>query len=136
VRFGRISHGSRLCGQGCLAALANIPIREVIQDMECAGRTKTKQLIKALELYGYNCPVSKLKVLRSWDDLPDIAILKVKTPTQRNWHWILKLKMLVWCPEKGPIVDLSQLLPGKVSSYLPVEETHEADWTGTGVGVL
>ena len=75
-----------LCGQVCVAMIANVPVDDVIQVMHNDKGTGKKDIAKALEHYG----ITQAKTMTKADNstpLPSVCILKVLLP--KYSHWIL-----------------------------------------------
>lgn len=78
---------SKLCGQCCIAMLANVPLERVITILGNKG-TRHKELIGAAHRLGLT-PTTNLWSL-DIDAIPPkgLILMKQKKPRSRNWHWI------------------------------------------------
>ena len=74
-----------LCGQACVAMIANVSVDEVIQVMNNDKATGKKDIERALDHYG----LRQAKAMTKADNntpLPPVCILKVLLP--RYSHWV------------------------------------------------
>ena len=102
-----------LCGQACVAMLANVSIDEVIQVMNNDKSTGKKDIEKALNHYG----IAQAKTMKKADNsttLPPACILKVLLPGYS--HWILYYHGKYYDPEFGLMEEL--YCKAKIQSYL------------------
>lgn len=87
-----------LCGQSCVAMLANVSVDEVIILMNNDKGTSKKEIADALTYYG----IEHAKTMTKADNtttLPDICILKLLLPGYG--HWALYYKGIYYDPEFG-----------------------------------
>lgn len=104
-----------LCGQACVAMLANVSVDEVIQVMNNDKGTSKKEIADALKHYGINTAKTMTKA-DSHSVLPEVCILKVLLP--KYSHWVLYYKGKYYDPEFGL---LDSLLPKeRIQSYLEI----------------
>lgn len=87
---------SNLCGQTCVAMVANSSIEEVTDIIGKGGKTQNKDLVKALSELNTKCVQRKVKRLPECD----IAIIKVRFCEGWN-HWVLWVKGDIICPTEG-----------------------------------
>ena len=102
-----------LCGQACVAMIANVSVDEVIRVMNNDKATGKKDIEKALKYYG----ILQAKTMTKADNgtvLPQACILKVLLP--RYSHWILYYHGKYYDPEFGPMDELYR--KAKIQSYL------------------
>lgn len=102
-----------LCGQACVAMIANISVDEVIQVMNNNMATGKKDIEKALEHYG----IAQAKTMTKADNgtsLPPACILKVLVSGYN--HWILYYHGKYFDPEFGLMDELYRR--AKIQSYL------------------
>lgn len=87
-----------LCGQTCVAMLANVPVNKVIEVMKNDKATGKKELEAALRHFG----IPFAKTMTKADNrakLPETCILKVLLP--KYGHWVLYHKGKYYDPEFG-----------------------------------
>ena len=102
-----------LCGQACVAMIANVSVDEVIQVMNNDKSTGKKDIEKALDHYG----IKQTKTMKKADNgtqLPPVCILKVLLPGYS--HWILYYHGKYYDPEFGLMDELYS--KAKIQSYL------------------
>lgn len=75
-----------LCGQACLAMIANVSENDVIQVTHNDKGSGKKDVAKALEHYGITLAKTMIKADNSMP-LPSVCILKVLLP--KYGHWFL-----------------------------------------------
>lgn len=87
-----------LCGQACVAMIANVSVDDVIKVMNNDKGTGKKDIAKALEHYG----ITQAKTMTKADNstsLPSVCILKVLLP--KYSHWVLYYHGKYFDPEFG-----------------------------------
>lgn len=102
-----------LCGQACVAMIANVPVDDVIQVMHNDKGTGKKDIAKALEHYG----ITQAKTMTKADNstpLPSVCILKVFYI--KYSHWILYYYGKYYDPEFGLMDELYGR--ARIQSYL------------------
>ena len=102
-----------LCGQACVAMIANVSVDEVIKVMNNDKSTGKKDIEKALDHYG----IKQTKTMKKADNgtqLPPVCILKVLLPGYS--HWILYYHGKYYDPEFGLMDEL--YCKAKIQSYL------------------
>ena len=104
-----------LCGQACVAMLANVSVDEVIKLMNNDKGTSKKEIADALKHYG----IKQAKTMTKADNktpLPDTCILKLLLPSYG--HWALYHKGIYYDPEFG-VLDCCYS-KAKVQYYLEI----------------
>lgn len=104
-----------LCGQACVAMLADVTIEEVVSVMQTDKGTGKKDIEKALSFYG----ISQAKTMTKADNssvLPKVCILKVLLPGYS--HWILYYDGKYYDPEFGLMEELYH--KARIQSYLEI----------------
>ncbi|MBP3604218.1 MAG: hypothetical protein J6J79_08750 [Lachnospiraceae bacterium] len=104
-----------LCGQACVAMLADVTIEEVVSVMQTDKGTGKKDIEKALSYYG----ISQAKTMIKADNssvLPKVCILKVLLPGYS--HWILYYDGNYYDPEFGLMEELYH--KARIQSYLEI----------------
>ncbi len=104
-----------LCGQACVAMLADVTVEEVVSVMKNEKGTGKKDIEKALNYYG----ISQAKTMTKADNtsvLPKVCILKVLLP--KYGHWILYYDGKYYDPEFGVMEELNQ--KARIQSYLEI----------------
>ena len=104
-----------LCGQACVAMLADVTIEEVVSVMQTDKGTGKKDIEKALSYYG----ISQAKTMVKADNssvLPKVCILKVLLPGYS--HWILYYDGKYYDPEFGLMEELYH--KARIQSYLEI----------------
>lgn len=79
--------GSNLCGQTCVAMVANVSIEEAIEAVGKHGLTNTRHLINGLRRLGIDCDKKLLPVRRA--TFPPLCIAKVRFKDSWKFHWIV-----------------------------------------------
>ena len=87
-----------LCGQSCVAMLANVSVDEVIDFMNNDKGTSKKQIADALTHYGIEHDKTMTKADNT-TNLPDVCLLKLLLPGYG--HWALYVKGTYYDPEFG-----------------------------------
>jgi hypothetical protein len=119
--------GSSLCGQTCVAMIADITMEESIKAF--GGKkacTRTKDIITALKKLGIDCgdpPLIRMK----GQELPDNCIVKLRFDDRKNTHWTLWHKGQFYDPEEHVAVFMKKYLNSnkywegvRQTSYLPI----------------
>lgn len=102
-----------LCGQACVAMIADVSVEDVIRVMNHDQATGKKDIERALAHYG----IRQAKTMTKADNhtpLPPVCILKVLLP--RYSHWVLYHHGKYYDPEFGLMDELYG--KAKVQSYL------------------
>ena len=102
-----------LCGQACVAMIANVSVDDVIRVMNNDQATGKKDIERALDHYG----IRQAKTMTKADNdtpLPSVCILKVLLP--RYSHWVLFYHGKYYDPEFGLMDKL--YCKAKKQSYL------------------
>jgi hypothetical protein len=117
--------GSNLCGQYCVAMLADVTPAEAIKSIGKRGRTSTRDLVRGLRKLGYACADQAERIGRA-ETVPSFGIIKLtidRGPGARpqcGRHWILVYNGVSYDPA-GRAWD-SYIGDGwKATSYLPIE---------------
>ncbi len=115
--------GSSLCGQTCVAMIAEVSLEESIEAFGGKnGGTRTKDVVTALQKLGIQCDE---KLTRFKGILPDVSIVKLHFDDVTGTHWTL------WC--NGRFYDPSRYGNSslntskteypegvRITSYLPI----------------
>lgn len=114
--------GSNSCGQHCIAMIVGIDPSEIIELMG-SGKTKTSQLIKALNFHGRKTAPRLIRGLGILDT-DKTAICKVRWIAAS--HWIVYHNKKFYDPGLGAPVDSSEYLEfikslGHITSYLEIK---------------
>lgn len=109
-----------LCGQACVAMLANVTVEEVISVMQNDKGTGKKDIEKALNHYGIPQAKTMTKVDNS-SVLPRVCILKVLLPGYS--HWILYYDGKYYDSEFGLMEELYP--KARIQSYLEIYINEE-----------
>jgi hypothetical protein len=114
--------GSSLCGQACVAMVAECSLVDAVAAVKRVGGTRTKDLVRGLKAYGFS--VHGRLIPWRGEPLPKLAIVKVKFPRRARFHWVLVRKDFVFDPlRRGPTVfhpALWRERKGRVTAYLPI----------------
>lgn len=125
---------SRICGQVCVAIIANRPLENVIEVVGHRGLTTTAMLCKALKHFGYSCHGTRLRPNRLapllLDDdrplYPETCLLKRVGAgnSPRCWHWVCRVDGRYYDPAVGLVTHQPALqrLRRECTSYLGVGE--------------
>ena len=87
-----------LCGQPCVAMLADVPVDDVIEVIGTDKGTKKEDLKKALRYYGISYAPKSTKY-DSNTPLPELCIIRMKLP--KYGHWGIYYKGVYYDPEFG-----------------------------------
>ena len=87
-----------LCGQSCIAMLADVPVDEVIKVIGTDKGTNKQDLKKALDYYGIRYAPKSVKYDPE-KPLPDLCIIRMKLPGYG--HWGVFYKGIYYDPEFG-----------------------------------
>lgn len=104
-----------LCGQACVAMLADVTVEEVVSVMKNDKGTGKKDIEKALNYYG----IGQAKTMTKADNftvLPKVCILKVLLP--KYSHWVLYYNGKYYDPEFGLMEELYH--KARIQSYLEI----------------
>ncbi len=104
-----------LCGQACVAMLADVTVEEVVSVMENDKGTGKKDIEKALNYYGIRQAKTMTKADRT-SVLPKACILKVLLP--KYGHWVLYYDGKYYDPEFGVTEELYP--KARIQSYLEI----------------
>lgn len=106
------SPSRRNCGQIAVAVITGRTVKEIETVINKRGCTSTKDLVKALRHFGYECP-DRLNPMLLYP--PEVAIAKVVQPGRRSgWHWVAVVNGHVF---DGLNEDATLTY---ITSYLPV----------------
>ena len=83
-----------LCGQACVAMLANVSVDEVIEVMQNDKGTGKKELAAALGHFGIPCSKTMTKADNN-TKLPDTCILKVLLPKYGHWVYTMTANIMI-----------------------------------------
>ncbi|TRO54804.1 hypothetical protein E2P64_08345 [Candidatus Bathyarchaeota archaeon] len=116
--------GKNQCGQVAVAVIAGISLEESIAVVGKRGCTRTKDLVRALRLMGYECPDRCKKMPR-----PKLGLGQVRDSTKRSgWHWVVvdgdKIFDGAFGERDGTVtwpIDPNGLR-WRITSYLPITE--------------
>lgn len=77
------------CGQTCVAMIVDRTVDEVCELMGKKGKTRSKDLVKVLQHFKFDCSPS-IRVNQQ-TKFPPLAILKLRHPTDKTWsHWVVR----------------------------------------------
>jgi hypothetical protein len=96
---------SHSCGQHCIAMLAGVPLQSVTARFG-DGATSPEAILKIAKAFGLR-PQSKLWALNRDGELPKTAILKMRRPRRKYFHWA--------CVIDGVLHDPSQEKSGQLA---------------------
>ena len=117
------------CGLACVAMLANTSYASVRSDEfgdDAMYAMTTQELIRVLRNYGM-FPAKKLMPLgkKRLRELPGNAVLAVKQPHRRNWHWVVwdYARQRILDPQYGLVTTewLAVEYDARPTSYMLVE---------------
>lgn len=104
-----------LCGQACVAMLADVTVDDVIKVMNNDKGTSKKEISDALKHYAIDHAKTMTKA-DNHTELPAVCILKVLLPGYS--HWVIFNKGTYYDPEFG-VLD-SCYPKARVQSYLEI----------------
>lgn len=105
-----------MCGQACIAMIANVDIHTAILAVGHAKSTKTKEIISGLRRLGFDCQ-SRLRVI-SKGVIPNGSIVKILKPHTRNWHWVVSNNDKIYDPIGVVVNKEIYLARHKATSFL------------------
>lgn len=110
--------GKNNCGQIAVAVITGKTVEEVSKVIGKKGCTKTKDLIKALRHFGYNCPNKCKKMSR-----PRLGIGQLHDTNRKSgWHWIVvdgnQTFDGIWGDPNGYVYMWPSTF--NITSYLPI----------------
>lgn len=106
--------GSNLCGQTCVAMLAETTLEKAILLVGKKGLTRPKDLIQALQKTGFLARGPVLRLASTTVALPENAILNYHWKGRSNGHWIVRWQGENFDPEGGTARG------GRVTSYIEI----------------
>lgn len=112
--------GSNMCGQACIASIAEISLRDACKAVGHEHSTNTRELVKALRILGFSC-ADKLKRIKHWRP-PWRAIVKMRWPGRAMGHWLLMWDGRLFDPDPAGM-GLRHLNPdhgGHLTSFLEI----------------
>ena len=117
------------CGQTCVAMLLGLTIQQSERLFGKKGCTTTKEVKKALEIFG--CKVAdKLKRCNNWTaKFPPLCIIKMSFLDSGRSHWVVFSETCIYDPAMDHLVSYSdfKLLTEhliKPTSYLQLSQFH------------
>jgi hypothetical protein len=106
-----------LCGQSCVAMLANVSVDEVIKILGTDKGTNKQNLIKALDYYGIKYAPNSIKY-DSETSLPELCIIRMILPGYSHWGVYFKgvyfdpeFGVLNECPPNAKIFQVWEICP-------------------------
>jgi hypothetical protein len=92
------------CGVACLAMIAGVSYRKALKCMfgdQKVVKTETKDLRRALHRFAIGCSSRLIRSTRQchYRNLEQDAILKTRTRSDGDWHWI------VWDAKRKKFLD-------------------------------
>lgn len=135
--------GSYLCGQACVAMIAEISLDDSISVFGKHGETPTRDVIAALRKLRISCG-NKLTRMKKGISLPPccILVLHFDGVPIHIWHWVVYYNGLYYDPGEG--IGIGYKDETRITSYLPVcldekcqmEANHECnDSRGSGKNI-
>ena len=126
------------CGQTCIAIITGMRVREVEKKMNRFSRTKTHDLVYALQGYGFTVPKHQLTRCDSkypWEtNFPELCIVKItyedSETGKSDSHWIVKHGIYIYDPALNEVITITGFqreiaeLSGNIrpTSYLEITE--------------
>ena len=107
--------GSKLCGQTCVAMIADVSIEKAIELVGHGHRTRTKEIVKALRKAGVECKGGLVKI-SSKNRLPETCLVNVLYDKNHR-HWIVKNDGVFYNPDPGE--------GGRMTSFLEISRRGE-----------
>jgi hypothetical protein len=111
--------GSNLCGQTCLAMLANIEIDEAAKIVGKGGKTYNRDIIKALKKLKIRCASKSVR----GEPTCDIAFVKIHFKCTTMRHWVLWFEGMFCDPGCGGVYEsLTEKYKdyARIVSHIPV----------------
>lgn len=127
-RYIRQPEGSNLCGQTCVAMIADIPLEESITAFGKRSCTTTKDVIKALRSLGISCGDSLIS-LKKQEKTPTCMVV-LHFEGAKHTHWTIYHDGLYYDPASG----IGSGYPAGVreTSFLPVEYARAEEVAACG----
>lgn len=108
--------GSSLCGQTCVAMVADIPLEQSVSVFGKRGCTTTKDVVNALRKIGFNCGDKLL--LSKTNKKPDFCMCVLHYESLNQTHWSVWDGQQYVDPAYGILPDYPEGF--RVTSYLPI----------------
>lgn len=105
-----------MCGQACIAMLADVDIEDVTKVMGTRGSTSIGQIVEALDHYNIRHGEKNIRLSKKNPHYSEISILTVHMP--KYTHWVLYYKGKFYDPEFG-VLDQCYA-KGKITSFLKI----------------
>ena len=116
MKFVKQPYDSSLCGQACVAMLADVDLDTAIMVFRTKGRTRYKQLIQALRQLGVDSADS-WKIGHPVGD----AIIRFTSQSENRSHWVLWYGGKYYDPNAGVYRGLPNCIKyAKATSHLRV----------------
>src|SRR5579863_643692 len=93
-------HGSKTCGQHCVAMVAGVPVAESIEVFGHKHSTETKDQVAALKYLGLET-APKYRRYKLKNDLPKLCIIRMKHLAGSGSHVAVYHNGFVYCPTYG-----------------------------------
>jgi len=117
MKLVRQPRDSNLCGQSCIATLANISLEDACLVVGTKGCTNTADLKAALDLLGI-----KHAERRTRGEPSDTALLYFQSKDRKAAHWVLWHRKKYYDPAAGVFCKMPHHLEDSdMTSYLKVE---------------
>ena len=100
------------CGQACVAMLLGLPFHAAVALVGHDRGTSTADLARVLRL-AYGCPDR----LVLGHPTTDPALVKVRVPGVRDWHWCVYAGARILDPDHAA---MAVALGGRITSHLPL----------------
>ena len=115
---------SKLCGQCCIAMIANITTKESVELFKHPHGTRTRELKRVLNLKGFKTSDRLIRYNKTTIS-PHLAILKILFKGYKMAHWVVISEGLIYDPSQPKPYKLTKLKKkyegnAYISSYLLV----------------
>jgi len=105
-----------LCGQACIAMIAEVSLDEACTAVGHGHSTTTKDIVQGLRRLGLSCTDRLVRVRHN--QIPPYCIVKQPWFESSNWHWIVVWNEKLLDPDAAPERPPAAGRP--FTSYLPI----------------
>lgn len=115
--------GSSVCGQCCVAMVADITLEKSIEIFGHSHATKAKELAAAFKKLEIESDI-KLTRCKKYSELPNLCIIRIRWNEGKNKsHWAVHYNGFIYDSAYGSYWPSGiEHLNGRLTSYLKIEE--------------
>ena len=111
---------TELCGQACVAMVANEKLDNVVNIFCKVSATRPTDVLQALVYYGIKIGSEHLNKYTKGIKLPKLALVLVKFRGKKVGHWVIYNRGKIYDPSLGvyPIEQLPDKIGGEIKGYV------------------